>query len=504
MGIRTCFAGFFMCLPAVGLLAGCASGPAAAQPAAAAAPHAARELERLVAPYALYPDSLVAVILPASTYPLQIVMAARFLDRLESDGGLRPDEGWDESVVALLNYPEIVRMMDRELSATWRLGEAVLGRRPQVLAAVAAFRRQALEAGNLASDEFQTVTVDGDSIEIRPADEETVRVPRYAPREVVTRQRTRVYGYHPTPRPLYYYPYPRDYPFSSRHFWGVTTAYGISWPDFNLRVFHPSYLRHPYYGRRYYDRYGYRRYGIADFNRRYAGPRFRGGRDYGRLGGEWRADRRGGPRPAGARRRYGEPAGSAAPERAPYSARGSVPDASAARSRERRERYEASWGRDDPASRREASQTRSAADSPARRTADRGVPSVRRPAADGARPRPAIAIEARAADRPSLARREPAQRTVREPARRPSPSDRPDSAVRRSAADYSSRREEASQSRRRPEAARPARAARQTAPSSGRRQSEPRGSDDSARRTASPPVRSPRSEPPPPRGGLPR
>ena len=70
----------------------------------------AMELEELVGPIALYPDDLLAVILPASTYPLEIVQAARFLDALEDDESLEPDENWDDSVVALLNYPEVVRM----------------------------------------------------------------------------------------------------------------------------------------------------------------------------------------------------------------------------------------------------------------------------------------------------------------------------------------------------------------------------------------------------------
>ena len=84
------------------------------------------ELQDLVGPVALYPDDLLAIVLPASTYPLEIVQAARFLDELEADGSLEPDESWDESVVALLNYPEVVRMMDKEIDWTWRLGEAVI------------------------------------------------------------------------------------------------------------------------------------------------------------------------------------------------------------------------------------------------------------------------------------------------------------------------------------------------------------------------------------------
>ena len=66
------------------------------------------ELEELVGPIALYPDDLLAIVLPASTYPLQIVEAARFVEDLKQDESLEPDEDWDDSVVALTNYPEVL------------------------------------------------------------------------------------------------------------------------------------------------------------------------------------------------------------------------------------------------------------------------------------------------------------------------------------------------------------------------------------------------------------
>ena len=76
------------------------------------------DLEVLVGPIALYPDDLLAIVLPASTYPLEIVQAARFLEQLESDSSLEPNDDWDDSVVALLNYPEVVRMMDEDIDWT--------------------------------------------------------------------------------------------------------------------------------------------------------------------------------------------------------------------------------------------------------------------------------------------------------------------------------------------------------------------------------------------------
>ena len=70
------------------------------------------ELESLVGPIALYPDDLLAIVLPASTFPLQVVQAKRFLENLESDPSLKPDESWDDSVVALTNYPEVVELLN--------------------------------------------------------------------------------------------------------------------------------------------------------------------------------------------------------------------------------------------------------------------------------------------------------------------------------------------------------------------------------------------------------
>jgi len=81
------------------------------------------ELEDMVGRIALYPDDLLAIVLPASTYPLEIVQAARFLDEVEKDSSLQPDESWDESVTALLNYPEVLRMMNDDIDWTWQLGE---------------------------------------------------------------------------------------------------------------------------------------------------------------------------------------------------------------------------------------------------------------------------------------------------------------------------------------------------------------------------------------------
>ncbi len=256
------------------------------------------ELEELIGPIALYPDDLLAIVLPASTYPLEIVQAARFLDALAKDSSLEPDESWDESVVALLNYPEVVYMMDKEIDWTWRLGEAVINQQPGVLAAVESFRERAYAAGNLKSDERQTVRRDEGAIEIEPVEEDIIYVPYYEPEEVVVYQPRRVYHYYPYAYPVYYYPYPVGYRFATGYFWGVTTAFTIGWHSHYLHVHHPSYWGHPYYGRHYYGHY-YRRPSITVFNYWYGHRGYSGSHLRYRDGDHWRPrHHRSGARPA--------------------------------------------------------------------------------------------------------------------------------------------------------------------------------------------------------------
>ena len=253
------------------------------------------ELEELVGPVALYPDDLLAIVLPASTYPLEVVQAARFLEQLESDSSLKPDEEWDESIVALLNYPDVIQMMDNEIDWTWRLGEAVISQQNDLIAAVESFRDRAYAAGNLKSDEHQKVSYDEGTIEIVPVSEEIIYVPYYEPTEVIVRQTRPVYYYYPDPYPVYYYPYPVDYRFRSHYFWGVTTAFTIGWSNHNLHVYHPSYWGHPYYGRYYYGHY-YRRPSITVYNNWYVNNRHSNARYRYRDGDHWRPRSRAGSR----------------------------------------------------------------------------------------------------------------------------------------------------------------------------------------------------------------
>lgn len=251
----------------------------------------AAELEELVGPIALYPDDLLAVVLPASTYPLQVVQAARFLEDLESDPQLKPDPDWDDSIIALVNYPEVVDLLNEDLDWTWRLGEAVVAQQSDVVNAVEEFRNRAYAAGNLKSDNYQTVTRDEGIIEITPVNEEVIYVPYYEPTRVVYYQPRPVYYYYPRPCPVYYYPYSSNYAFNRGYFWGVTTAFRIGWASDHLRVFHHSYHGHPYYGRSYWNRWWYRRPSIHVHNNVYINNRASVSTNRYASGDNWRPSR---------------------------------------------------------------------------------------------------------------------------------------------------------------------------------------------------------------------
>ncbi len=223
----------------IGLLVGFPVGP----PVHAQAPTAGEspppqpltpeQLEELVGRIALYPDDLVAIILPASTFPLDVVQADRFLQRLKQDKNLKPDERWDESIRNLLNYPEVISMMSQDLDWTQDLGEAVVGQQADVIKAIQTFRAKAQSAGNLKSDDKQIVVKENNVIQIVPADPEVIYVPQYQPSTVIVTQPVPAPPvYYPSPYPSYYYPYPAGYAFAgfaTGVFFGAATAWACNW-----------------------------------------------------------------------------------------------------------------------------------------------------------------------------------------------------------------------------------------------------------------------------------
>jgi len=146
------------------------------------------QLQQLVAPIALYPDSLVAQILAASTFPEQVVEADRWVQAhpdLKGDalGQAVDQQPWDPSVKALTGFPSVLGNMDKNLSWTSSLGDAYYNQQQEVMDAVQVMRRRARAAGNLKSTPQQTVDTSGqdDDIAIQPADPNIVYVPAYDP-----------------------------------------------------------------------------------------------------------------------------------------------------------------------------------------------------------------------------------------------------------------------------------------------------------------------------------
>ncbi len=125
-----------------------------------------QELEKLVGPIALYPDDLVGIVLPASTNTLQVVQATRFLQKRKKDSSLKPNKNWDPSVLGLLNYPEVINMMNEDLEWTQKLGDAVINQQKDVMGAIQKFRAKAETVGNLKSNDKQIIIVEKEVIKI--------------------------------------------------------------------------------------------------------------------------------------------------------------------------------------------------------------------------------------------------------------------------------------------------------------------------------------------------
>jgi len=147
------------------------------------------QLEQMLAPIALYPDSLLTHLLIASTYPIEVVQAERWLDEnseLESEQliALSEDKDWDASVKALLPFPRVLKRLSENLDWTQQLGDAFLQDEAKVLASIQALRQKAEEAGNLADMENVAVSYEDDSIVIEPVHREIVYVPYYDTRVV--------------------------------------------------------------------------------------------------------------------------------------------------------------------------------------------------------------------------------------------------------------------------------------------------------------------------------
>ena len=167
------------------------------------------ELDQMLAPIALYPDSLLAQILMAATYPLEVVQADRWV---RANRHLPPEarndaldrQNWDPSVKALTPFPDVLAMMSEKLDWTQRVGDAFLAQEQDVMATIQDLRAKAYEAGNLRTTEQQNVRREADIIVVEPANPRVVYVPVYNPMVVYGPWRYPAYP----PYVVYAYPPP--------------------------------------------------------------------------------------------------------------------------------------------------------------------------------------------------------------------------------------------------------------------------------------------------------
>jgi len=144
------------------------------------------ELEQMLAPVALYPDTLLIQILMGATYPLEIVAAARWV---QDNPDIKGDElaaaleqkDWDPSVKSLVNFPSVLAVMNDKIEWTQKLGDAFLAREEQVMDTVQKLRQKAYAQGNLNDSNEQKVIVREKVIVIEPAGPEVIYVPYYDP-----------------------------------------------------------------------------------------------------------------------------------------------------------------------------------------------------------------------------------------------------------------------------------------------------------------------------------
>ncbi len=177
------------------------------------------ELDQMLAPIALYPDTVLSHILIAATYPLEIVKATRWLSTqaaMTSEQSLKAaeNEPWDPSVRALVAFPPLLTKMNNELEWTQKLGDAFLIQEAQLMSTVQALRERAYAAGHLKDQQHITVQRQEKIIVIEPRQPEVVYVPVYDTRVVYGNWMWREY-------PPIHWPYPDYYSGGSYVYWGV-------------------------------------------------------------------------------------------------------------------------------------------------------------------------------------------------------------------------------------------------------------------------------------------
>jgi len=232
---------------------------------------AVEQIDHMVAPIALYPDALLAQVLMAATYPVEVVQADQWLKKNRGLEGAALDEAvaaqpWDPSVKTLVFFPTVLERMAQDLTWTQDLGDAFLAQEADVMGAVQRLRRQAQDAGSLASNSQQIVRTQGSTIVVEPADPTVVYVPSYNP--------ATVYGPAWVPAPTYYpatYTYSSAYPtwvtFGAGALVGALLVAAINWADDDRYYVYP-YYRRPYH--HHHIHHVYHNYWDRDWD----GPRY--------------------------------------------------------------------------------------------------------------------------------------------------------------------------------------------------------------------------------------
>lgn len=225
-------------------------------------PFTQAELEQILAPIALYPDTVLSHILVAATYPLEVIQAERWTQKnehLQGSDAVEAVDGkeWDPSVKALVAFPQVLKRLSDNLEWTQKLGDAFLQDEKKVIASVQSLRQRAYESGNLDKMDKVSVTHEDNAIVIEPIEREVVYVPYYDTRVV--------YG------PWYWSHYPpvywnRPHYISHRYrhhspfYWGprVHISFGFFFSSFHWHDYHLVRIPYHHYRHRphhYYDRH---------------------------------------------------------------------------------------------------------------------------------------------------------------------------------------------------------------------------------------------------------
>ncbi|ACE83228.1 DUF3300 domain-containing protein [Cellvibrio japonicus] len=213
------------------------------------------QLDSLLAPIALYPDTLLSHILIASTYPLEVIQADRWVrnnKQLSGDAVVNAVEqqDWDPSVKALVAFPDVLKRMSEDLDWTQQLGDAFLADEARIMDSIQGLRNKAYASGNLDKMEHVKVVREERVITLEPTVERVVYVPVYDTRVV--------YGswWWPDYPPVYWH-YPSNYVYVSGFYWGPRVYIGSSfffsgchWRDRRVVVIDRHYHSHRFYNNR--------------------------------------------------------------------------------------------------------------------------------------------------------------------------------------------------------------------------------------------------------------